>query len=677
MRRWLHVLLAVLGALVLGVLLAPPASAHTVLVGSDPADGSRLTQSPASVTLRFNEQVGLQLGYLRVVDSGGRRVDKGSPTHPDGNGSSVTVALRPGLGDGSYLASFRVISADSHPVAGSIRYVVGDGPLDLGTGTSGSAPVDRAVSTGLAVSHWLSFAGVGMVGGSWLVFTLWPAGSYRRSIRRLVWAGWGLAAAGAVTEYLLEGPYGAGTGLSTLADTGLLDASLHGNAGQLLSLRVLLLGVLGMVLASLFDGDPRRRPSGGPGAAATVGAAIVVTFAATGHTQSASPRWLWVLVDALHLSAMIIWLGGLVVLLTAALSRAGSDAVVFERAGSGGDALDGSASDGSASDESASDESASDGSASDGSASDGSASDGAGLVGADADRAQLAAGLPIFSRIAMVCIATLAVTGTLQAWREVGALDALTTTQYGRLVLLKVALFVAVLGLGYLARRAVQRRNVPVTAKAPVAENVPVTASAMSAATTATMSGATATATTGATTASTSEATAAAPTGATTATTSEATTARWGSGLGLPSGLGRTLLCEVGIGALVLAATGVLVFQPPGKVALAAERSKPRHATVQVSAVTRASVDVAPGVHGNVRIAVRLSGGPRPIGVTATASLPSQQLGPIPVALQASGPASYVSNDVLLPVAGVWELTLTVQTSEFDSTVAVARVKVS
>jgi copper transport protein len=121
----------------------------------------------------------------------------------------------------------------------------------------------------------------------------------------------------------------------------------------------------------------------------------------------------------------------------------------------------------------------------------------------------------------------------------------------------------------------------------------------------------------------------------------------------------------------------VLIFQPPGKVALAAERSKPRHATVRVSAATQASVDVTPGVHGNVRIAVRLAGGPRPTGITATASLPAQKLGPIPVKLQAAGPGSYTSTDVLLPAAGVWELSLTVQTSEFDSTVAVARVKVS
>ena len=618
MRLWLRALLAVLGAAVLSLLLAAPAAAHTVLVGSDPADGSRLAQSPTAVTLRFSEPVGLQLGYVRVVDSAGRRVDSGSASRSDG-GSSVTLALKSGLGDGNYLVSFRVISADSHPVAGSIRYVVGDGPLDTGGGSS-SAPVDRGVSTGLAVSHWLSFAGVGMVGGSWLVFTLWPAGSRRRSIRRLVWAGWSLAAVGALTEYLMEGPYAAGTGLSTVARTDLLDASLHGTAGQLLSLRVLLLGVLGMVLSSLFSKDVRLRPSGAPEAAAVVGAAVVVTFAAAGHTQSASPRWLWVLVDAVHLSAMIIWLGGLVVLLVAAFSRteepAGSDG--------GGERVD---------------------------------SEEAGLDGAAADRAQLSAGLPIFSRVAMACVVTLAVTGALQAWREVGALDAITTTRYGQLVLLKVALFVGVLGLGYLARRAV-RRSLPATATAPSLAMAPAGPGMPSGP--------------------------GEPSGAgepsergESSEPGEPSVLAVPSRTGLPDGLGRTLLCEVAIGAVVLAVTGLLIFQPPGKVALAAERSQPRHATVQLTAATQARVDVTPGVHGNVRITVRLTGGPPPTRVTASASLPAQQLGPIPVPLQAAGSGSYTATDVLLPAAGAWELRLTVQTSEFDSTVAVARIPLS
>ncbi|MEO6502613.1 MAG: copper resistance protein CopC, partial [Jatrophihabitantaceae bacterium] len=396
MRRWLLVLLSVLTGAVLSVLLAAPASAHTVLVGSDPANGSRLTQSPATVTLRFNEQVRLEPGYLRVTDSTGQRVDNGTASHPGGVGSSVSVPLRSGLGDGSYLASYRVISADSHPVAGTIRYVVGDGPLGSGGEASGSAsaPVASTVQTGLALSHWLSFAGVGIAGGSWLVFSLWPAGRRRRSIRKLVWTGWSLAALGAVTEYLLEGPYGAGSGLASVGDVTLLDATLHSEVGQFLSLRVLLLGILGMVLTVLFgqngraDGDAREAPSWGPGAAAGVGFGIVITFAATGHAQSSSPHELWVLVDALHLSSMIIWLGGVVVLLAAALGRGGGE-----------------------------------------------------QADRDADRAQLSAGLPVFSRVAMVCIATLAVTGTLQAWREIGDLDAIAGTRYGQLVLVKVTLF--------------------------------------------------------------------------------------------------------------------------------------------------------------------------------------------------------------------------------------------
>jgi copper transport protein len=509
-------------------------------------------------------------------------------------------------------------------VAGTIRYVVGDGPLDIGGGGSASAPVDRAVSTGLATSHWLSFAGVGMVGGSWLIFTLWPAGRQHRAIRRLVWFGWGMAAVGAVTEYLLEGPYAAGTGLATVTRTQLLNATLQSSTGSLLSLRVLLLGVLGIELTSLLGSrrvpagdpaadDPERRPSWAPEAAAIVGAGIVVTFAASGHTRSASPRWLWVLVDAVHLVAMIVWLGGVLVLLVAAIShRRGRPGV-----------------------------------------------DGADL---EADRTQLAAALPVFSRVAMGCIATLAVTGTLQAWREVRALDALAGTRYGQLVLVKVALFCAILGLGYLARRVVLRSAAG--AGRPASPDEPVTGAGVPAGSDLPS---------GAEPSGADLASSGAGLGTATALSSRVAVR---AQPGLPARLRRTLLVEVVIGALVLAATAVLVSQPPGKVALAAERSKPRQVSVRVNATTEATVRVTPGVHGNVRFAVRLDGGPAATDVTATASLPAQQLGPIPVPLKGSGPGSYTSAVVSLPVAGTWEIALTVQTSEFDSTVALARIKV-
>jgi copper transport protein len=552
-RFWL-VLTMLLASL---LLWAAPAGAHAVLVGSDPTDGSRLTAAPARVTLRFDEPVGLDLGYLRVVDGSGNRVDAGAPQHPNGDGTAVSVSLRSGLGDSSYLASYRVTSADSHPIAGSIRFVVGNGALTGGSGSGGSAPDQPAVSVLLATSHWLSFAGVGVAGGSWLIFWLWPAGRRRTAVRRLVWTGWAAAVFGALGELLLQGPYAAGSGVASAVRPSLQDATLHADTGQLLSVRIALLGLLGGVLTLLFSRpeERARRLAWAPEAAAVLGAGIVVTFAASGHSRSADPRWFAVLVDALHLTAMIVWLGGLAVLAAAGLSRRAEASDTDDAA----------------------------------------------------ELAELSTGLPIFSRVALACVATLAVTGTIQAWREIGALDAITSTRYGQLVLIKVLLFLGLVGLGYLARRVLAR-----------------------------------------------------PAG----------------GWSTLYRLRRTLLVELAVGVLVLAVTGVLISEPPGKVALAADRAKPRSTTVEVSASSRAVVGVDPGVHGTVVITIRLDGGAPASKVTATASLPAKQLGPIPVPLKAVGANSYSGSGVLLPSAGMWQVSVTVQTSQFDSTTAVAAVRV-
>ncbi|HEX2904798.1 MAG TPA: copper resistance protein CopC [Jatrophihabitans sp.] len=568
--RLVKLALAVLVAGVATLLLAQPASAHAVVVGSTPTDGSRLKASPSSVTVRFDEPVGLQLGYLRVVDAVGRRVDTGTPSHPGGDGSQISVGLKSGLGDGTYLASFRIISADSHPVAGSIRWVVGNGALGAGGGPSDSAPDNQAVSSTLAASHWLSFAGVGVVGGSWLIFSLWPAGRRRPVIRRLVWSGWSLAVLGAVGEFVLQGPYAAGSGLGTALRGQLLDATLHVNSGQLLSVRLVLLGVLGFVLSALFaERAVGRRMSWAPEAAAMLGVGVVVTFAASGHSQSANPRWLAVLIDALHLTAMVVWLGGLVFLLVAAWPRRAAAELTDQES---------EARDAEEVEEAEAEQSE--------------------------DLAELAAGLPVFSRIAMACVAVLAVTGTIQAWREIGALDAVTSTRYGQLVLVKVVLFAALIGLGYLARRVVRS---PARALAR---------------------------------------------------------------------LRRGLLTEVVVGAVVLAVTGVLIAQPPGKVALAADRAKPRSTTVAVTQAASAVVEVDPGVHGPVQFTIQLTGPIKPTVVSASASLPAKQLGPIELKLQASGPNTFSASGVVLPSAGQWQVQVTVQTSQFDSTTAVATVRV-
>ena len=90
MKRLALLLLGLLGA---ALLLAAPAEAHATVVTSTPADGTRLATAPASVTIVFDESVGLGgIGYLHVTDGTGKRVDAGPATHPNGDAPASPTA---------------------------------------------------------------------------------------------------------------------------------------------------------------------------------------------------------------------------------------------------------------------------------------------------------------------------------------------------------------------------------------------------------------------------------------------------------------------------------------------------------------------------------------------------------------------------------------------------------
>jgi copper transport protein len=541
------VLAAWLAAVVALLALAAPASAHAVVLISDPPDGSRLEKAPTSVTVHFSESIGLNLGYLRVVDNSGRRVDQGNASHPNGDNAAITVSLQPGLGDGGYLASYRVVSADSHPIGGTIRFVVGNGSFLADTGSANASAVNRAVESALSTAHGLAFVGLALLGGAWVVFTIWPSGQQRRSVRRLVWVGWFATALATVFELVLQGAYGGGGPIKDVLKWTLLDSTLHDSTGQMLSFRLVLLGLLAAAFTALL-GEWRGRPAWATEAAAILGLGVVVTFAASGHAQAANPRWFAILIAALHVLAMALWLGGLFVLMLAVRAPRG---------------------------------------------------------GAE-DRTELLAGLPIFSRVALACIAVLTVTGTVQAWREIGSFSAIPGTWYGRLVVVKVAALGLIVVLGYLSRRIVLSRPTKTSALVQ---------------------------------------------------------------------LRRTVSIEVVSAAVILAASSVLIIQPPAKTAVVIEHAKPRATTVKLTTASDARLQVTPGTHGPVQLSLDITGGATPLEVTATASLPSAQIGPIPVELVAANPRSYSASGLVLPSKGNWQIDVTVRTSQFDSTTAVATLR--
>ena len=304
------VLFAVLGG---ALVLAAPASAHATLVRSSPADGARLAAAPAAVTLRFDEQVGVGSLGLPERDRPGRPggVRSGYPS----GARSVRAALRAHLGDGTYTASYRVVSADSHPVSGVVRFVVGNGPLVVSPVDAGDVQPGRVGCP--RVSRWISYGGIALLGGAWLLLTAWPAGRDDRRARAVVWTGWGAAVAGALLELLWQGPYEAGT--SSPFSASLLDATLHTDYGQLHCARLVLLGVIAIVLGIALQPARGLRPL--DHAFWPLGFGVAYTFAAAGHATTTRPAWLSIGADMVHLSAMAIWVGGLAVVGIALLPR--------------------------------------------------------------------------------------------------------------------------------------------------------------------------------------------------------------------------------------------------------------------------------------------------------------------------------------------------------------------
>ena len=104
------------------LILAPSiALAHSELRGSSPAEGARLTAPPAEILLRFNEPV--QVTFLRLQDVAGqplplRRAGDAAPRREE---RAVPAAPIP---PGAWRLEWRAISADGHPIRGTLRFTL-------------------------------------------------------------------------------------------------------------------------------------------------------------------------------------------------------------------------------------------------------------------------------------------------------------------------------------------------------------------------------------------------------------------------------------------------------------------------------------------------------------------------------------------------------------------------
>ncbi|SES41888.1 copper resistance CopC/CopD family protein [Actinokineospora terrae] len=292
------------------VLAAPPAAAHVDVLGSSPADGTRLTTPPTQVSIRLSENVGVQKDALRVEDVHGEVVSQGRVTQ-GATAEELTIRLEPDLPDGTYLVHYAVVSTDSHPVRGGFAFVVGDGPLmNAGGAVSNADGTDTAVDVLTRVVRWVGYAGVALAGG--LVFLLCCRPTRDSVGQGAVRAGCVVITVTGVLALGLEGAYVTGAGLSRVFAPDLLANTLESAYGKLLILRVIAAVVLMVIARRMLSTDAGREKPAHTNTAIIAGFVVLLSSAAAGHAITTKVMFVSLLADLSHYGAMAVWIGGVV-----------------------------------------------------------------------------------------------------------------------------------------------------------------------------------------------------------------------------------------------------------------------------------------------------------------------------------------------------------------------------
>ena len=137
-RRAGLAVVALLGAVLLTLGFAAPASAHDVLEGTTPKNGQKVGAAPEKVTLTFSNNPIAIGSEIVVKDASGTNWAEGGVDILD---NVVTQKLKPGAPAGTYTVQWRVVSSDSHPIENTFSYVVTTGSAATAPGASTAEPL--------------------------------------------------------------------------------------------------------------------------------------------------------------------------------------------------------------------------------------------------------------------------------------------------------------------------------------------------------------------------------------------------------------------------------------------------------------------------------------------------------------------------------------------------------
>jgi len=589
MLRRTHLLLVPLLACAALLACAPAALAHAQLLDTSPLAGAVVLKQPSAVIFKFNQSVGGTLGAVRVYDAQGTEVDNLDVSHPEGQERWMGVGLKPGLPDGTYTATYRVISADTHIVYGGLVFSIGHAgptPKVSVAGLIARNATGEVTKLAFGAVRALDYVSLALfIGGLAFLLIAWLPGlasaagegdwqtagrAFVQRLRRLLLAAVVLGVLVSVLGILLQGASAAGVSLWASLTGPVIESTLHSRFGEVWGARAIDWLALGLLL--LATGVPRGEsipafdpPAPGSGAAPVgqppprwvlgllgLGCAyLAITPALAGHASIQSPTAVFFASDVLHVLAASVWVGGIACLL---LVLPGATRQ---------------------------------------------------LEGPERSRLLLAT-LARFSPLALASVIAIALTGVLQAYIDVRSITGLLHTTYGTLILIKIALLILLIGLGWVNRE----RIIPALRRIVRAGDSPGNTGVL---------------------------------------------AR------------RSMRGELALMLTVFGVTAALVsYAPPIDAASGPFSTNTTLGPIELEMTVEPAKVGLNTVHLYL---IDATDGAQYTGtkeLVATASLPAKGIGPLPLHANLAGPGHYILNSAVLSPGGTWQIQITDRISEFE-----------
>lgn len=582
-RAALRLLAGALGCASVALAGAPMASAHAQLLGTSPAAGATVASQPREVIFEFDQDIGGTLGAVRVYDAQGEEVDDLDVSHSRGHQHWLGVGLKPHLPDGTYTATYRVVSADTHIVYGGLVFNLGHAgaaPRFTVAGLIGRDESGEATALAVGAVRVLDYLTIAVtIGGLAFLFLVWlPASAsvagaephpgtasraFASRLWRLLWLAVALGLLASVLGVLLQGASAAGLSLWSSLRGSIVDDTLKSRFGEVWGARAIdwiaIGALLGLVLRPASLG---LRPRRGILLALMLACAyLAIAPALAGHASIESPTGVFFPSDVLHVLAASVWVGGIACLLIALPAATRK------------------------------------------------------LPPAQRSRLLLAA-LTRFSPLALGSVVAIALTGAIQAYIDVRSVDGLVHTAYGQIVLIKAALLLALIGLGWVNRE----RVIPMLGRVVRAGSSP-------------------------------------------------------GGVGVLAR--RAMRGELALMLGVFVATATLIaYAPPIDAATGPFSANTRIGPAEMELTVEPARAGPNTIHLyliDARTGAQYTGSKE---LTVSASLPSKGIGPLPLKANVAGPGHYVLDSAVLSPGGTWNLEVIDRVSEFEQHSRVVKVTI-